>query len=161
MEKVISQAQINKRIQLSISIADVSDGGAGATLYVLNGGIRPTTPQLGDFLYDLPSVDFKISFSDGWRSVRIGDIDNGFIHPCSTSKILAFTSGGLPYWMLQSDRIDTQSVECPFRTLEALFVQFRTKTNVNKVKVTVLQELAAAKKDSLSKSTCILSKYLS
>lgn len=130
-----------KQSLLSVNIPDV-DGGA-ATLYVSNGGTRPSTPRVGDFLYDLLTTSFHVYHSDGWKGSLLEDVERLLWHPDGNNAVVSFTGHAIPYWM---PAIRHQGkLELGFHTMDALLREF--KKSLNPKEFTVRIHSAQSKSD--------------
>jgi hypothetical protein len=138
MEHTLLQASQNGRTILSVDIADV-DGGA-ATLYLMNGGPQPQSPEVGDFAYDFSRHTFSIRTEAGWRTMGKDQIFDRVEHPSGRlGSCLDFTRGGLPFWRpTGEERNDTRGM---FSSIQSLLSNFRATFDARKIKTQNIKRL--------------------
>lgn len=133
MEKLLGTASQEECIVLSIDIADVADMHNGpATLYVLNGGMQPPKPRLGDFLYDFANHAFSVYYTRGWKNVTMHDVISLVRHPNENNFIVSFTFKALPYWV--PARKNQVSVPKRFDTVHDILAHFKVSVDTRIIK---------------------------
>lgn len=129
MDSIIKRAE-SHRSSCWIEIPDVGCG--GARLHLVNGGMGPQTPDVGDFTYDFKNSTVQVfDTDDSWRTVTTREIESWLRHPTRNRCVASFTHRGLPFWTSADEEVG----EREFATAEDILETFRQRCDPAKVHV--------------------------